>query len=300
MRPDSQAGSGGAGAFIIVTGMSGAGKTQAIRCLEDLGFYCVDNLPTTLIPKFADLCRRSGGRLRRVALGVDVREGNLLQELSPALEELREAGHRCRMMFMEASDDVLVRRYSETRRRHPLGRSVLAGIRAERRVLRDLKEKADHIIDSSHLTPTEMRDRLADLVRAAGGSRRGRQTLLVQVVSFGYKYGLPLEADLVMDVRFLPNPNYVPALKRRTGLSRSVQAWIARFPATGKFVRDYSAFVTRLAPQYAREGKAYLTIGIGCTGGRHRSVAIAQRLARRLAAAGLRVTTRHRDVDREG
>ncbi len=282
--------------------MSGAGKTQAIRCLEDLGFYCVDNLPTTLIPKFADLCRRSGGRLRRVALGIDVREGHLLQDLGPALAELREAGHPCRMVFMEASDDVLVRRYSETRRRHPLGRSVLAGIRAEGRVLRDLKEKADHIIDSSSLTPTAMRDRLADLVRsvsAVGGTRGGRQDLLVQVVSFGYKYGLPLEADLVMDVRFLPNPNYVPGLKRRTGLAPSVQHWIARFPETGRFVREFSAFLTRLAPRYVREGKACLTIGIGCTGGRHRSVVIARRLAGRLAAAGLRVTTRHRDVDRE-
>ena len=283
--------------FIILTGLSGSGKSQAIRALEDLGYFCVDNLPTTLIPTMAKLSLQAGGDIDKVAIVVDVREGNLLSSLPKMLARLRRMPRlNPVLIFLEASHEALVRRFSETRRPHPLApdRSVTEGIRDEHARMRPIRELADEIVDTSDMTVHELRQFFMALSRD-----RSRAKLVMTVVSFGYKYGLPVDADLAFDVRCLPNPHFVPGLRRRTGRDRAVVAFMERDASTREFMDRLGAYLQYVVPYYIAEGKSYLTVAIGCTGGRHRSVMIAERLKRGLNdVPGVRVRVRHRDVGR--
>ncbi len=283
--------------FIILTGLSGSGKSQAIRALEDLGYFCVDNLPTTLIPTMAKLSLKAGGDIDKVAIVVDVREGNLLSSLPKMLARLRRMPRlNPVLIFLEASHEALVRRFSETRRPHPLApdRSVTEGIRDEHARLRPVRELADEIVDTSDMTVHELRQFFMALSRD-----RSRAKLVMTIVSFGYKYGLPVDADLAFDVRCLPNPHFVPGLRRRTGRDRAVVAFMERDASTREFMDRLGAYLQYVVPYYIAEGKSYLTVAIGCTGGRHRSVMIAERLKRALSdTPGVRVRVRHRDVGR--
>jgi len=280
--------------LVIITGLSGAGKSEAVRCLEDLGFFCVDNLPPTLIPKFAELCVQS--KLGRVALVVDIRGRDFFDSAVEALEELERRGFAYEILFLEASDEVLVRRFKETRRRHPLAHEgrVLEGLWEERRRLEVLRGRANHIIDTSSLTPRDLRRRLSELFAGDEAAER----MSVHVVSFGYKYGLPLDADLVLDVRFLPNPHYVPSLRPLTGEEAEVRDYVLQWPLTRRFLARAWAFLSFLLPHFVNEGKAQLTVAVGCTGGQHRSVVVANILAERIRAQGFPVTVTHRDVTR--
>ena len=283
--------------FVIITGLSGAGRSFAIKCLEDLGYFCVDNLPTTLIPTFAELCTHSSRGMRLIALGVDIREGEYLSHLMDTLAELRAQGHKPEVLFLEAADETLVRRYQETRRRHPLagGGSVLEGIRAERRALANLRESADRIIDTSGLSVHQLKERLVEGY-APQGARDG---LTLSLMSFGFKHGAPYDADLVFDVRFLPNPHFVDALKRLDGRDVAVEEFVMSFEESRTLLAKIEDLLRFLLPLYRREGKAYLTVALGCTGGRHRSVTLVELLRRSLEGAGMAPVVRHRDIDRE-
>jgi len=279
--------------LLVITGLSGSGKGTTLRALEDLGYYCVDHLPISLIPTFAELIARGGEEAQRAALVVDIREGEALEEFPALFERLRQR-LPATLVFVEASDDALLRRFSETRRPHPLGGdlTVPEGIRRERSLLKPIRSAADILLDTTRFTPHELRRFVSERFAV----RARRQPLLVSVVSFGYRYGLPPDADLVFDARCLPNPNFVPALKPLTGLHRRVSRYVLSFPQSREFVRRVGALVADLLPHYEREGKSYLTIAIGCTGGRHRSVTLAGAMARRLRSGGRRVKITHRDV----
>ena len=283
--------------FVVITGMSGAGKSYAIKCFEDLGYFCVDNLPTTLIPTFAELCAQSSRAIRKIALGVDVREGEYLAHLMDALEELRTRGHRPEVLFLEAADETLVRRYHETRRRHPLAGegNVLDGIRAERRALAHPREEADRILDTTGLTVHELKDRLVETY----GARETRGALTVSLVSFGFKHGIPYDADLVFDVRFLPNPHFVEDLRKMDGRDPAVAKYVLARDESRELIERLEDLVRFLLPLYQREGKAYLTVAIGCTGGRHRSVTLVESLRTFVESLGFSPIVRHRDLDRE-
>jgi len=280
--------------FIVLTGLSGSGKSQAIRALEDLGYFCVDNIPTTLIPTLAELSL-GGGDIDKVAIVVDVREGNFLSSFPRIFKRLRRMPRlNPVLIFLEASHAALVRRFSETRRPHPLaaGRSVTEGIRDERARMNPIREMADEIVDTSDMTVHELRHFFMGLSRG-----RGRTALVITLLSFGYKHGVPVDADLVFDVRCLPNPHFVPTLRRRTGRDRAVANFMERDASTRQFIDRLEEYVQFVVPYYITEGKSYLTIAIGCTGGRHRSVMIAERLKRALSnVAGARVRVRHRDL----
>jgi UPF0042 nucleotide-binding protein len=279
--------------FIVLTGLSGSGKSQAIRALEDLGYFCVDNLPTTLIPTLAKLTIR--GDIHKVAIVVDVREGSFLSSFPGIFRRLRKVpGLNPVLIFLEASNTALVRRFSETRRPHPLApdRSASEGIRDERERLTAIRHMADEIVDTSEMTVHELRRFFMNLLRD-----RARGGLVITVLSFGYKHGVPVEADLMFDVRCLPNPHFVPALRKRTGRDRAVASFMERDASTREFIDRLEDYVRFVVPHYVAEGKSYLTVGIGCTGGRHRSVMIAERLKRALAPVeGVRVRVRHRDI----
>jgi len=282
--------------FVVLTGLSGAGKSQAIRALEDLGYFCIDNLPTMLIPTMAELARRAGSGLEQVAIVVDVREGAFLSEFPRVFRRIRRMpGLKTTLIFLEARDAALVRRFSETRRPHPLAkdRPVLDGIREERRALRPIRAMADEIIDTSDLTVYDLRDAF---MAAARGTVRARP-MQVTLVSSGFKHSLPVESDLVFDVRFLPNPHFFPRLRALSGRDRAVMAFMKRQPATHETIDRLAALLKFLIPHYADEGKTYLTIGIGCTGGQHRSVYVAEQLRRGLGhIAGVQLHVRHRDM----
>ena len=283
--------------FVIITGLSGAGRSFAIKCLEDLGYFCVDNLPTTLIPTFAELCAHSSRDIRLIALGVDIREGEYLAHLMETLAELRRQGHKPEVLFLEATDETLVRRYQETRRRHPLAGdgSVLEGIRSERRALANLRESADRIIDTTGLSVHQLKERLVE----GYGPQGTRDALTVSLMSFGFKHGAPYDADLVFDVRFLPNPHFVPALKRLDGRDAPVEEFVMSFEESRQLLAKIEDLLRFLLPLYRREGKAYLTVALGCTGGRHRSVTLVELLRRSLEGGGVAPVVRHRDIDRE-
>ncbi|MDD5131966.1 MAG: RNase adapter RapZ, partial [bacterium] len=266
--------------LIIITGMSGAGKSSAINVFEDLGFFCVDNLPIILLPKFAEVVAQSGGRINKVALGIDVREGGFLDSLFNTLKELSDLQIKYEVLFLEASTEVLLHRFSETRRRHPLDiegeeSSIMEGINKERALLTEIKAKADKIIDTTNLSAKELRDTITESFFSISATNRKIQ---ISLVSFGYKYGVPLDADLVLDVRFLPNPHYVDELKPYTGNDSKVKDFVLDNPVTQKFLRKYFNLLKFLIPHYIKEGKTYLTIAIGCTGGKHRSVAVTNEL----------------------
>jgi UPF0042 nucleotide-binding protein len=281
--------------FVILTGLSGAGKTQAIRALEDLGFFCVDNLPSAMIPTMAELASRADDGLEKVAIVADVREGGFLKEFPRVFRRLQSMpGITPRLIFLEANPSTLARRFSETRRPHPLApdRSVAEGIREERAKMNSIRTMADLILDTSNLTVHELRDVFMRMSRDAGE----RAAMVVTLVSFGYKHGVPLDADLVFDVRCLPNPHFVETLRPLTGRDRAVVRYMRRYGATREFLDRLTAFLTFALPQYVQEGKSYLTVAIGCTGGRHRSVMIAEELKKTLAGVkGITVRVKHRD-----
>ncbi len=282
--------------FVVLTGLSGSGKSQAIRALEDLGYFCVDNLPIALLPMLAQLVLRAGSEIGRAAVVVDVREGSMLNQLPRALKGLRAMrGLNPVLIFLEASDKSLVRRFSETRRPHPLApdRSAIEGIREERARMRPLRRLADHVVDTSNLTVHELRHAFRNV---QAGRAPGSQ-LVVTVLSFGFKHGIPVDSDLLFDVRFLPNPHFVPKLRAHTGHDPQVRRFLDQSTATKEFLDKTLALLRFLVPQYVAEGKTYLTIGIGCTGGRHRSVAIAEALRKGLTGLkGVQTRVRHRDI----
>jgi UPF0042 nucleotide-binding protein len=286
-----------AGRFIVVTGLSGAGKSQAARALEDLGYFCVDNLPTQMVATLADLSKQSRAKLPKVALVIDVREGRFVRDFPRVWRKLKATrGLDPLLIFLEASHETLVRRFSETRRPHPLAlrRPVVEGLRTERRRMQKIRELADEIVDTTDLTVHQLRERFLEFAEA----RSPRQRLLVTLLSFGFKHGLPVDADLVFDVRFLPNPHFVDRLRPKTGRDAAVVKFLNRQPLTAELLERLGGLLDFLIPQYVREGKAYLTIAIGCTGGRHRSVMVAEALRARLRRLeGVRVQVRHRDVE---
>lgn len=278
------------GRFFVITGMSGAGKSQALKSFEDLGFYCVDNLPLALIPSFAALVR-SRRYLKNVALGIDIREGRFFKDFVRTLDSLGKLGLDCKVVFLDASDAVLMQRFSETRHRHPLGKNIAAAVKEERAILTELKARANKVIDTSRLTLGELKETLSGMLEL-----KRTAEMKLSVISFGYKYGIPLDADIVMDMRFLPNPYYVPSLRARTGLEAPVGRYLQGKPGFRAFMKNYTEQIKALLPLYVKEGKSYLTIAIGCTGGRHRSVYIAGELAKKLAAGGFSVSEYHRDI----
>ena len=279
----------------LITGLSGAGRSEAAKCLEDLGYFVVDNLPPALIPKMAELVE-SGGGPQRVAIVADARGGKFFGDLENALGVLRERRIPTRIVFLEAVEDVLVHRFAETRRKHPLARDDrrVEGIRREREVMEALRGDADLIIDTSRMTPRELRERIRD-----GFARSARETAMqVAVVSFGYKYGIPRDADLVLDVRFLPNPYWIDHLRPLVGTEDSVRKYVMEQQEYAGFIRSLQGLFEEMLPGYLAEGKSYLTVAIGCTGGRHRSVVVAEELAAFFRAKGLPVIREHRDMAR--
>lgn len=282
------------GGLVVITGLSGSGKGTVLRSLEDLGYYSVDNLPIGLIPKFAELTRSSPD-IPRAALVVDVREGEALQDLPRIYAKLKREVPAT-LVFLEAEDESLVRRFSETRRPHPLGEglSVAESVEAERTRLEPIRRIADHIIDTSKFNVHELREYIG---RTFGGGKQEAK-ILVHVTSFGYRFGVPPDSDLVFDVRFLPNPNYKPEFKKLTGRNARVARYIRSFPQTMEFIERISELLIYLLPHYIREGKSYLTISFGCTGGQHRSVMMAEEIRKRLTRAGYTVKGSHRDAPR--
>jgi UPF0042 nucleotide-binding protein len=282
--------------FVLITGLSGAGRSQAANSLEDLGYFVVDNLPPALLPKMAELAAGPGGP-RRVAIVVDARGGVFFGELSEALEELRRQRVAARIVFLDASDETLVNRYEATRRRHPLapGDRVGEGIRKERLMMESLRAEADVVIDTSGLTPHDLRDRMREMFADAPPE----EGLLVSVVSFGFKFGAPRDADLVLDVRFLPNPHWVDELRPLPGTAEAVREYVEGQEEYGAFMKRLEELLDVVVPGYVDEGKSYLTVAIGCTGGRHRSVVVAEDLADYFRERGHRVSVSHRDVDRD-
>ena len=284
--------------ILIISGLSGSGKSRAATYLEDIGYYIVDNLPAEMMLKFANFCTASGGRYDRVALVYDVRAGEPFQRLVDVVDKLhRKDGVRCRMLFLEADTRVIISRYKETRRSHPLcaeGLSIEEAVRRERALLAPVRERADFVLDTSSLSTAKLRSELLNLF----GTPSDRGGLNVSVLSFGFKHGIPIEADLVFDVRFMPNPYYVAELKNKTGLDQEVRDFVFSFRQTNDFMEQLEKMLTFLLPLYAEEGKTSLTIAVGCTGGQHRSVAVAHELAEYITEEGYQVTENHRDISR--
>lgn len=283
--------------LVIVTGLSGAGKSEVIRCFEDLGFYCVDNLPPALIVRFAELCERSARPIPRAALVTDIRGGAFFDDLEAALQELGRAGFDYRILFLEASEEVLVNRFKETRRPHPLlndHRSLLDCLREERSRLQDLRGEADKVIDTSLLKPKELKDEVASIF----SSKPTSEGMLVNIMSFGFKYGLPADADMVLDVRFLPNPHYVEQLRPLPGTDRAVADFILGQGEAQEYLKRVEALLEFTLPKHREEGRPIITIAVGCTGGRHRAVAMAQALRDFLRGKGHRAFVEHRDLEK--
>ncbi len=280
--------------LVILTGLSGSGKSTVLRAFEDMGFYCVDNLPVELIPIFAELHAAGEGDFARAALLVDAREGLQLEKLPPILRHLKK-DHPIVLVFIEASEDALLRRYSETRRPHPLGKnySVRESLSHERALMEPIRKLADAVIDTSKFNVHELRHFITTRFKSPD-----KRPMLMSVVSFGYRYGVPSDADLVFDVRFLPNPHFVPRLRPYTGRDAKVRQYIRSFPQTGEFLRRIESLLTYLIPHYVREGKSYLTIAFGCTGGKHRSVMMSEWLQRALEKRGYSTKVSHRDIEK--
>lgn len=284
--------------FVIVTGLSGAGKTQAIRSLEDIGYFCVDNLPPTLIPKFAEACFQSDVKIEKIALVIDIRGGLFFDDLFESLNYIKSQNYGYEILYLEASDEVLIKRYKESRRKHPLspeGR-VLDGILLEKTKLKAVRDISNNIIDTTNLSARELREDI-EKIYVEEGQLESR--LSISILSFGFKYGIPVDSDLVMDVRFLPNPFYIKELKPKSGKDKDVRDYVFSFKQTTDFVDKYEDLLEFLIPNYLREGKKQLIVSIGCTGGRHRSVAIAEELYKRLSENGHRANIYHRDINED-
>lgn len=281
--------------FVVVTGMSGGGKRTALKMLEDAGFYCVDNLPVTLIEKFVELIAMPNSEINKVALGMDVRADQPFEEARKTLERLKKSGYFYEILFMDASESVLLKRYKETRRMHPLslGERVEDGIRKEREILKTIKEDADYVIDTSNLLARDLKEEINRIFVL----NEEYNSLMITIISFGFKFGIPADADLVFDVRFLPNPYYIDDLKHHTGNEKEVQEYVLGFQEAGEFLCRLEDMVTFLIPNYVKEGKYQLVIGIGCTGGKHRSVTLANELYKRMKNQGnYGLKIYHRDV----
>ncbi len=279
--------------FTILTGMSGSGKTQAIHFFEDLGYFCIDNMPPALIPMLANMLATVKDKFRNVALVIDIRVGDMINELLGQVEELRET-YNVRLIFLDTNDNTLVSRYKETRRNHPLNNpdGLLASIQEERRMLFKLRESADYVIDTSYMTNNQLRERFMDIYNLTAVN----SMFEIKVLSFGFKHGIPTDADLVFDVRCFPNPFYEPELKHKTGNDREVQDYVMKFPTSQKFFEKLKDMMEFLVPLYVEEGRRSLVIAIGCTGGHHRSVTMANKLAEALSESGYTVDTVHRDI----
>ena len=279
--------------FLIITGLSGAGKSRAADVLEDLDYYCVDNLPVALMPKFAELCIATGGRYEKVALVTDVRAKNGFDELLKTLDQLKDMNCACRILYMDADVPTIVKRYKETRRRHPMAPTsrISEGIAKERERLAPVRAKATYIIDTSELRKVDLRDKIHRLFGTSGGEQ-----MSINVLSFGFKFGMPLDADMVFDVRFLPNPFYIESMRHKSGAVPEVAEYIAKWPVTKEFTRLLDEMIDFLVPQYIKEGKSQFVIAVGCTGGMHRSVFIAKHVFDRLKDKGLPVKLEHRDL----
>ena len=283
--------------IVVLTGLSGSGKSTAIRALEDLGFFCVDNLPPVLLPKFMELCKASSGKISKVAMVMDVRERAFLKEYPDIFKELKKKGEKINILFLESSDEVLVRRFKETRRQHPLAEkgSVLEGIKRERDKLSDLRMLASEILDTSSFTVHQLREVILQLFSKISSKKK----MSITLTSFGYKFGIPYDNDLIMDVRFLPNPFFVSKLRDLSGNDKSVHNYVMRNEVAEKFQKKFLSLINFLIPQYEKEGKTYLTLGVGCTGGRHRSVVVINSLKKILSKKGYLVRVVHRDMGKD-
>ena len=278
--------------FLIVTGISGAGRSMALKNLEDMGYFAVDNIPVSLVNKFADLCVESGGKLNKVAVGLDIRAGKeSLDTIEKIADDLKKRGIRHRILFFTADDATLFRRYAETRRRHPLARRISEGINTERKMMSKILYLADDVIDTSHLTGGELKEILTKKL-----SDQTLEKMKISVLSFGFKYGLPLDSDLVFDVRFLPNPNYVASLRYKTGKDAGVKKYVFKHKEAKDFVAILEKMLSFLIPNFIKEGKSHLTIALGCTGGHHRSVAVCEKIASILRKKGYMLQVYHRDI----
>lgn len=283
--------------FLIVTGLSGAGKSQSTKFLEDLGYFCVDNLPPALISKFAEMCSDSKGTIDKAAIVIDIRVGRFFDHLAESLEELKDLGHTYDILFLEASDETLIKRYKSSRRMHPMAANgrIIKGIKAERRKLQEIKSRATNIIDTTNLSPSELKEEIVHLF-VEGGKSEG---LIINILSFGFKYGIPLDSDMVFDVRFLPNPYYIESLKKFSGDDEGVRNYVMQWPAAVEFMNKLTDMVEYLIPHFIKEGKSQLVISIGCTGGRHRSVTMVNMLSKKLKESNHRVIVEHRDIEEE-
>ncbi len=283
--------------FVVISGLSGAGKSQVASIMEDMGFYCVDNMPVSLIPQFAELCMAGTGQYDRVALVTDVRGGQTFGGLFQALDILHKMDCHYKIVFVEASEETIIKRYKETRRSHPLarnGRALGEAVRQERTVLQPVRSRAEYIIDTTALSTAKLR---GEILRLFGDGKR-EQAMSVSVISFGFKYGIPIEADLVFDVRFLPNPYYIAALREKTGIDEEVRSFVFGYQQTTDFMGHLEGLMSFLLPQYLEEGKTALVIAIGCTGGKHRSVAVTRALADFIRQKGYNASENHRDMTR--
>ena len=280
--------------FLVITGMSGAGKSQGMKVLEDMGYYCMDNLPPALLPKFAELCQKSKTPINKVAVVVDIRGGEFFKNLFNSLDELSSMNIGYKILFLDSSDTVLIKRYKELRRPHPLtpDGSLINGINTERGMLQEIKDKADYIMDTSKLTLGMLREEIANIF-LEGGEKRN---ISISLTSFGFKNGMILDGDLVFDVRFIPNPYYIPELKPNSGKTDDVKDYVFKWPQTNIFITKVLDMLEYLIPYYVDEGKTQLVVGIGCTGGFHRSVAISERIGELLKEEGHRVIVTHRDL----
>ncbi len=283
--------------FVIVTGMSGAGKSTAVHILEDIGYYCIDNIPPTLITNFITLCHNSNIAMEKIAFVVDARSGDRIVRLADEITALKKGGYQCEVLFLEASDEAIIKRYKETRRKHPGGNGglLIDSIVAERRLLSEVRNQSDYIIDTSNLLTRQLKEQILALFE----SRTKFESLNVSIVSFGFKRGIPLDSDLVFDVRFLPNPFYDPELRTHTGLEAPIKDFVLNCEATQNFLKKLTDMVEFLLPQYIEEGKTQLVISIGCTGGKHRSVVVAEALKSFLSEKNYYTVAMHRDLGRE-
>jgi len=278
--------------IFIVTGTSGAGKSQALKCFEDMGFYCIDNIPVKLLPYLAELIKKEV-YLKKIALGIDIREVKYSKDIDDYLTCFNHYNLKYRIIFLDCDDKVLYQRFSETRHRHPLGENLYLAIKKERKFLLPLKEKADKVIDTTRFTLGELKEVISSLLNL-----KNIKEFKINVVSFGYKYGVPLDADIIMDMRFLPNPFYIKSLKHKTGLNKEVRDYLKKHKKYIRFIKEWYNYLKKLIPLYIKEGKSYLTIAFGCTGGKHRSVAIAWEISNMLKKEGYNSTQYHRDMNK--
>ncbi len=284
--------------LVVVTGMSGAGKSQAIKIFEDMGYYCIDNMPPQLLVKFAQICNNSRENINKVAFAVDTRSGDMFKETLSCIDEYEKTNDKCEIFFLDADNEILIKRYKETRRKHPLDDKgdVLDGITRERQLMTDLRKRASYIVNTSNMKPKQ----LGDYIKTVFSSESEKaDNIAINVMSFGFKYGIPMDADLVFDVRFLPNPFYIPELKKKTGFDKEVSDYVKNSPESEEFLKKLSDMMDFLLPNYIEEGKSNLVVAIGCTGGKHRSVTIANELCAHLSGGGYNTFSNHRDINKD-